>query len=453
MSLRRMRLPAAALVVLGTAVSAPRVAGQAPPEKSEPGKLPPSLTSADPPPAAAGVRPAAAAEPAEADPGEQKPPIARFRDLERQPALTRQMLLAAQRGAEWLFRYNRPDGRFVPGYLPALNRPLTRDHFLTQASAAFALARAARFTGEERYAVRAGQAVLALLAQTKQDPGDAARRYPAEPSVVCNRLGAAGLLAMAVCELPQPSPQLLQQAEQLCRFVESRQKPDGSLHYVDNPGDDPARLDPEGIHTHPGLALYGLMLSHKAQPAAWKLAVVRKALPYYRARFREQPHPHFVPWQTAAFAEAYRQTKEPAFAEFVFEMNDWLCRLQYEELDPRHPLRRGGFRGFAGGRPVDAEPTAEAALYAQSLADACGVTRLVPDAPRHQRYRTAAVRALQFLATLQYTEDNAQHFSPSFRPAVVGGFHPAHRDGTLHVEDTGRAVSALVCFLESGAAE
>ena len=34
------------------------------------------------------------------------------------------MHLSAQRGADWLFRANRSDGRFVYGFLPAVNAPL-----------------------------------------------------------------------------------------------------------------------------------------------------------------------------------------------------------------------------------------------------------------------------------------------------------------------------------------
>jgi hypothetical protein len=69
------------------------------------------------------------------------------RDLARLSALQRQMYLSAQSGADWLRRANRADGRFLAGYVPALKTPLEGDHYLRQAAAAFALARAAAFFG------------------------------------------------------------------------------------------------------------------------------------------------------------------------------------------------------------------------------------------------------------------------------------------------------------------
>src|SRR5262249_41649121 len=57
--------------------------------------------------------------------------------------LQKQMYASALRGTEWLIRANRTDGRFVYGYLPALRRVMEGDHYLQQAGAAFALARAA----------------------------------------------------------------------------------------------------------------------------------------------------------------------------------------------------------------------------------------------------------------------------------------------------------------------
>src|SRR4051812_6658633 len=75
-------------------------------------------------------------------------PVKPARDLSRFSPLQRQMYLSAQRGADWLQRANRPDGRFVYGYLPALHKPLEGDHYLRQVGAAFALARASRYTGD-----------------------------------------------------------------------------------------------------------------------------------------------------------------------------------------------------------------------------------------------------------------------------------------------------------------
>jgi hypothetical protein len=385
-------------------------------------------------------------------------------DLARSPAdssrltpLQRQMLLSAQRGGDWLFRANRADGRFVYGFLPALNSKLEGDHYLRQAGAAFALARVARFLSEDRhgnpelgsrYAVRAKQAILALLMDTASDPKDPQVRHTTLPSVLVNRLGAAGLLVLAIHELPDPASDLLDQAEQLCFYIARQQQADGALCFTDVPGDArAAAADPEGINFYPGEALYGLIRSQKRRPAEYKLKVVRAALPYYRKWWQAHPNMAFVPWQTAAWAEAYLQTQETAFADAVYEMNDWLCGLQYALLDPRQPLWVGGFMSWQDGKPSPTPPGVSSAVYAESLAEACRVARQAGDLQRFPRYREALERCLQFLATLQYTEANTQHFADWYRPALLGAFYASHQDGHLRIDYTQHAVCALVQYL------
>jgi hypothetical protein len=390
---------------------------------------PATAPAAKPPPSA----PAAPAKPA--------------RDLSSLSPLQRQMLLSAQRGADWLFRMHRLKGRFVYGYLPALATEMEGDHYLRQTGAAFALARAARFTGEERYAARAAQAVLALLDDTAPDPKDAQVRYTALPPGVVNRLGAAGLLVLAVHELPAPERDLLDKAEQLCNYIRRQAQPDGSLR-LNEAG---SAEDAEGAQLHPGAALYALARSQTHRPAAWKLDLLRKAVAYYHPWWRAHKGLAFVPWQSAAYAEAYALTGEKAFADCVLEMNDWLLNLQYAQLDGGDPRRLpwyGGFRGYADGRPVESAPDVGSAAYAEALAQACRAAQKAGDAERHRRYADGLVRCLQFLTTLQYTEPNTQYFADWYRPRLAGAFHASYQDGNLRIDYTQHAVSALILYLE-----
>src|SRR5262245_31920427 len=199
-------------LALGQTPQAPQTSPPAPP-KQAPRQLPAEISQAG------------YSQPAEA--------VTQGRDLAKMSPLTRQVHLCAQRGSEWLFRMNQPTGRFVPGWLPAVARPVEDDHFLRQAGAALALARAARHFQNEGYAARARQAVLTLLAETGADPSDPHARCTQLPSAVCNRLGAAGLLLAAIHELPAPADDLLTQGEQLARFIYRQQKPDGSLADTD----------------------------------------------------------------------------------------------------------------------------------------------------------------------------------------------------------------------------
>jgi hypothetical protein len=359
--------------------------------------------------------------------------------------LHKQFRLSAQRGAEWLHRANGPDGRFVYGVVPALRTALEGDHYLQQAGAAATLARTARFTGDSRYAARATQAIVTLLADTAPDAQDSQVRYTVFPPASVNRLAAAGLLVQAIHELPEPDKDLLAKGEQLCNYIHKQQMADGSLSLT---GPAEGGNAGEAVNYYPGQALAGLVHSCRRSPATWKLDVVRNALPYYKTWWRQHPSMPFIPWQTAAFTEAFLLTKEQPFADFVFEMNDWLVALQYQGFDdPKQVYWSGGFKSWADGKPVETPPHASSAVYAEGLAEACRVTRATGDLNRHKTYTAALERCLTFLTSLQYTDENTRHFADWYRPTLVGGFHASHQDGDLRIDYTQHAVSAMIQHL------
>jgi hypothetical protein len=361
--------------------------------------------------------------------------------------LERQLYLAAQRGAGWLDRMNLKRGTFVHGWLPALNLPLEGEPALRQAGAAFALARAARYLQDDGFTARAAQAVLALLEDTTLST-DKRYRHPTQPETAVNRVAAAGMIVLAINELP-PAEDTQAASEQLCEFLRRQQQKDGSLQMFEQiAGGMDITIDAEHAGQFAGQALYALVRSCERKPAAWKLDVVRKAMPFYMKWWREHKQREFVLWHSAAYAEAFLATKEKAFAEVVLEMNDWICTLQYERLDPAHPQWMGGFQNAIDGKLVNTLPDINSAICCGSLAEAGRVTRQLGDVARHERYVAALERGLQFLATLQYTEADTQHFAEWYRSErLVGGFHASHTDGNLRLDYNQHAVSALIEYL------
>lgn len=433
------------LAVMGVGLALGTSWGQ-PPAIRPPEDLPPTPVGT---PKVAPVVPASAVQPRpEATP--RKPaPIERFRKYNELPEITRQFVFATQRGMEWLTRdgIHLPNGRFVPGINPALGKLTEEDHFLRQAMATFALARSVRLTGDEKHAVRAYQSILSLLSEMPKDPAQPGLRKPAFLPVVCHPVAAASLVALAIYELPDAPADLVACAEELCQFVRGHLKSDGSIALAEEA--PPAEM----VNQYAGPALYALAQSQRANPAKWKQEALAKGFVYYRKYFQTNPHPAFVPWMTAAFAECHLQTKEAVYAEFVFEMNDWLAKLQYDGNDRNKAMWRGGFPSVSDGKLVYTAPTLETALYAQCFADACRMLRQMerPDTDRYARYRMAVHRALQFVCTLQYTEEGTQHFAAGFRPNIVGAFYPTTTDGTIRTEQTAWAVSAFAQFLMAGA--
>jgi hypothetical protein len=354
----------------------------------------------------------------------------------------KEVLLAAQRGADWTFRMHGVKGRFLEGRLPAVARDVEGDHYARQLAAAIALARAARQTGEERLAARATQAVLALLEDTSAEENDPASRCVSLPPVLVNRTAATGLLVVAINELPQPAKDLLDRSEQMCTYLRKQARPDGSIAYHDGKGET------DGVNEFPGAALCGLAVSQRHCPAAWKTEVLKKALPYYRAHWKKSPSPAFVPLMAAAFAEAHATSKDKSFGQFVFEMNDWLCQLQYVQVDPRRVSWHGGFRSWQNGQAVESMPTVEDAACVAALAQGCRCARIEGDREHYDRYKEAAENGLRLLTTLQYTAETTTHFADWYRPRLLGGFHHSQADGNLRVEQTAQATAAMLACLE-----
>lgn len=153
-----------------------------------------------------------------------------------------------------------------------------------------------------------------------------------------------------------------------------------------------------------------------------------------------------VPPLSAAFAEAHARTKERAFADFVFEMNDWLAGLQCVRV--QRPAWHGGFMAYKNGQAAEVTPTVCDAAYVESLAHACRSARELGDLPHYERYSAAAEHGVRFLMTLQYGTQKTNHYADWYRPALMGGFHYSGEDGNLRIDQTGQAVSALSACLE-----
>jgi hypothetical protein len=366
------------------------------------------------------------------------------RDLTNLAPQQRNIYLSGQRGLEWLQRANKQDGRFIYGLVPALRLPMEGDSYLRQAGAAFALARAAKFYGDDRAAAIAKQALLTLLLETGADPREPHSRTV--PAHLANPLAAAGTLLAAIHELPAPAADLLDQGDQLANMLRDQLLADGSFKLNDIQQTNGAADDGAAQH-YSGPALYGIVRSQALRPAPWKVEAVGKARAHYFAYWRQHKNMPMLAWHTAAYTEAFLLSKDAGFAEAVFEMNDWLCGLQYQQVDPARAAWAGGFQPWVNGKAVPLAPDIGSAGALVSLGDACRLARAAGDVQRYERYRQALENGLRFVLSLQYTEANTRHFADWYRPALVGAFYASQQDGNLRLDYTQQALTALVRYL------
>lgn len=409
----------------------------------EPPRPLPASIAGPPRPAAPPVAPAGGVA-APAAPVKQAP-IARFNPLLSFPPETVQAVYGMRTGAEWLARRQLPHGRFLFGVNPALKTPLDGDTDYRQAVAAWGVCMAARFTGDDKLAATGGQAILTLLTLCKDDPADPACKTPALPPAGGNPVGFAAALVLAAYELPTADVKLHAEVEKLVGFLRKQVRSDGAVACG-----EPA--DPECETVYPGLVLQALAASHTMRPDAGKAEAVTKGLAFYREAFRKTPHPSLAGTVIPAAVEWVLRTRSPDAAACALEMADWLCAAQYGKAGAQPVPWSGGFRTSLAEA---AGPGFESAHAARGLAAACHLLHTaVPDLARYAKYRPAAVEALDFVRSLQYTADNTAHFEGTFRSQfLLGGVRAGIADGNIRADATALAVAAFQRFLESGAAD
>ena len=169
---------------------------------------------------------------------------------------------------------------------------------------------------------------------------------------------------------------------------------------------------------------------------------IRKALPYYRAYFRQHPAPPFIPWQTQAFSLMARLTGRDDYAEFVYEMTDRLAARQLTPRNCRWPILHGGIASYLPGRTG-----VMTAVYLEGFAAALELARHRADTDRARQYEKLVRAAARFVMQLQVREGEC-FYMPA--PAeAVGGVRTAPANHMLRIDHVQHALAALmrVCRL------
>ncbi|HVJ82752.1 MAG TPA: hypothetical protein VNC50_16910 [Planctomycetia bacterium] len=361
-------------------------------------------------------------------------------------------LESIQLGADWLARQQLPDGPFRYGWIPALDRPLPGNHPLRQAGAAAALAIVGREFNLPDHRKQAALAATGMIAAwTEPDRKLPGARRPSLSPTDANPVGFTALLLWAASELAPSETELVAPAEELAKFLVSRQRKDGTFNvansYLDD-GDDP----PLNVAYYPGQALFALLKSHRAKPADWKLAAVRNALPKYRQIWADNPHEAMAPWLAAAATEFFFITGDKPAGDFALLLGDWSLALQHREPKDKTLGWYGGFGSYHEGRLLATEPGITSASFLEGIGDAYRVARQREDRERMATYRAALDAGAEFLLSTQFTVGRTSHFNPAAAKRVRGGFWASLTDGALRIDQNQHALRALSTYWLYGVA-
>lgn len=314
----------------------------------------------------------------------------------------------------YLLKHLKPDGTFYSRYQPFQNRLFENLDLPRQAYGAWVLARAYRILGGSD------------LKQASESVIDSVRAIEDEPSSVAE----LSFKLLALSELPSGDVRRATMDELAARLWDSIELPHGRVrtHY----GSDP---DPEAFQDYfPGQVLLALAAACDQNATQIDRERLDRGFRYYRHRFRYKRHFGQVAWMLQAFSKWWAVTHEAAFADFVFEVADWLLGYQQEKSG-----------AFINDHQSET-PGYTTAVYLEGLAASLSVTAGVPDNTRDRAYRRAFNEGVSFLDRLVIQErDKAILLNPDF---ALGGLRQGLYYSEIRTDFVQHSLSALLARID-----
>ena len=250
------------------------------------------------------------------------------------------------------------------------------------------------------------------------------------------KLGAAALAGLAIIESPG-SGNFVTELQMLMRAVRSLADPESGFRTFFFP----AERDGQNWNFYSGEALlFWAEARRRGIPGAPSARRCARAFRLCRDRHRRNRNPAFIPWHTQAALSLFRQTGRRTFADFAFEMNDWLLPMQqWEELESD---LRGRF--YDPLRPHFGPPhAASTGAYVEGLADAAALARMLGDGAREEAYARAITRGFRSLRQLQFRGPE-DAFYVRHRKRVLGAVRVEAYDNAVRVDAAAHALAAAV---------
>lgn len=336
----------------------------------------------------------------------------------------------------WMLANQSSDGSLPYKYWPSRGRESPADNAIRRFLASIALARLADFRNSPEMRDAAVANLSSNLDRYYRDIGDGLGAI-VEPAGA--KLGAAALAALAILESPARA-RFAHQFDCLSAGIRALAAPNGgfrTFHF-------PAARDGDNWNFYSGEALLfwaeTLRRGESVAPPPERCAA---AFRHCRDQHRRARNPAFVPWHTQACASLYAATSRREFANFAFEMNDWLLPMQqWEEIEAD---LRGRFYD-PGHREYGPPHAASTAVYCEGLADAAALAQAVGDGKRAAVYRRAVDHGLRSLRQMQF-RDWRDAFYVSRPDRVMGALRTEVYDNAIRVDSAAHALAAALKVL------
>jgi len=331
----------------------------------------------------------------------------------------------------YLLYRQRPDGSFAYDYDPAADLyEDDKDSEDAQAEAAWAAMAYARQSRLPQARQAADQAVKTILERLVELPTVDGAAFVASPSGK-HKMGPTALLCLALADGPEPQ-----------RYAEQRRGLVRAMLWVQlDSGKVVTAFPPTDIlptqEVLPGQALFALARCYEIEPSREILEAFDQALGYYRGYFHDRQPAGFASWHVQAFGSMARMTRKRTYADFVFEMADWLAKQQLTPENCPWPELWGGIPLQPGTLPgISTAPRA------QALAEAGGLAKQLGQDERHRRYVAASKLAARFIMQLQFELDEC-YYVRSLRD-TVDGVRTSPTSCRIRIDNCGEALLALI---------
>jgi orotate phosphoribosyltransferase/AMMECR1 domain-containing protein len=331
--------------------------------------------------------------------------------------------------AQYLLRQQKPDGSLYTYYDPFQHRLYEGVDLPRLGHAAWVLARAARVLGGEELRAGADRALDYLLhAVTKEDEG-----LWLEASGQASSVAELSFLLLTLCEsaVGESSAHRALAVRAAATLWDCVTLPHGRVRT--HRGDD-ATAD-EYQDYFPGQALLALAAASGAGVCAVDEERLARSFLYYRHRFRHRRGFGQVSWYSQAFARWWRVTGDERFADFVFELVEWLLSYQQKSTG-----------AFVNDHQPET-PGYMTAVYLEAVAAASNLAAAFGDSRRQQTYSESYERGLRFLDRLVIQPRDA-----SVLPGgsyALGGLRRALHYSEVRADFVQHALSAVLECLDA----
>lgn len=321
----------------------------------------------------------------------------------------------------YLLRHQRDDGVFFYRYRPFQDTLYERLDLVRLSHGAWVLARAGEQLQRSDVQNAARRTIDFLLARLGQDEQGSfwVEAQGHESSIAENSFL---LLALSNSKL---SKQDKQTARQLAQSLLKQIGRHGRIETHRHP-----RTDQELFQDYfPGQLLLALAAARKTGLLSEDVDGLEKAFRYYRHRFRCKRHFGQVSWMMQAFGIWWDLLRKDEYAEFVFEIADWLLE---------HQQREGG---FINDHQPDT-PGFTTALYLEGVGAALAVAIKAGRKERAERCHDSLARGFAFLDPLVMQERDAA-ILPNL-PWALGGLRRSATQSEVRIDFVQHGLAAVL---------